>query len=78
MTITLEVLGELVRQVQADMRTIRSEIRATRSEIDELKAEKPAIIRAVADLIRASEARMMDRMAAFEAHVDTRIDRREG
>lgn len=85
MAITVEFLGELARQMQADMRTIRAEIGALRDDVGTLRGElaslqlePQAIIRAVGDLIRASETRMMDRMAAFEAYVDTRIDRREG
>ena len=77
MAITLEYLGELVRHMQADMRSIRSDVAALRDEVNELKAEPHNIVRAVSELIRASEARLMDRMAAFEAHVDTRVDRME-
>jgi hypothetical protein len=72
MTMTLDVLGELMRQMQADQRTVRIELETLRAEVANLQ---PSIIAAVSDLIRASERRMMDRMAAFEAHIDTRIDR---
>lgn len=82
MAITLEVLGELVRQIQADMRTLRSEVGLLRDEVSTLRGdvasmhlEPQGIIRAVADLIRASEARMMNRMADFEARIETRLDR---
>ncbi len=78
MAITLDYLGELVRQLQADMRTIRAEVAAMREELAEFKAEPDRTVRVVAELIRASEKRLMDRMAAFEAHVDTRVDRMEG
>ena len=79
MAITLDALGELMRQMQADMRTIRTEVQTLRGDVRDMRAEmgglQPSIIAAVGDLIHASERRMMDRMAAFEAHIDTRIDR---
>jgi hypothetical protein len=53
---------------------LRSEVAASRAEHD---AERNDILQAVGNLLRASEARVMDRIAAFEARVDTRVDRLE-
>jgi len=71
MALTLDALGTLLRQTQADMRTIRGEVGALR---DEISAERGATVRAVADLLRASEARIMDRIAALEALVQSKAD----
>lgn len=71
MALTLEVLGALVRQVQADMRAIRTDIAALR---DEVATDRGATVRAVADLLRASEGLIMDRLAALEAIVQHRGD----
>ncbi len=78
MAMTLDYLGELVRQLPADVRTLRTEVAAMREELAELKAEPDRTVRVVSELIRASEKRLMGCMAAFEAHVDTRVDRMEG
>lgn len=68
MPITLDVLGELVRQLQAEVRSLRAEVTAVRSERSEMLAT-------ISDLLLAGERRVMDRLAAFEAHIDTRLDR---
>jgi hypothetical protein len=67
MTITLDFLGEAVRQMQADIRNLRFEVGA-------LRAERGETIRLVSDLIQTSETRMLDRIAAGEAHFDVRLD----
>jgi hypothetical protein len=67
MTITLDFLGEAVRQIQAEMRNLRFEVGA-------LRAERGETTRLVSDLIQASETRILDRIAAGEAHFDVRLD----
>jgi len=71
MALTLDALGTLLRQSQADIRTLRGEVGALR---DEVSAERGATVRAVADIVRASEARIMDRIAALEALVQSKAD----
>ena len=75
--LTLEMLGTLFRQMQADMRTLRSEVAALREEVGVLAGERGAIVAAVAEVVRASESRIMDRLATLEARVDSLGDRRE-
>ena len=74
MAVTLDFLGEAIRQLQAEMRTLRSEVAAMRAERD---SERNDILQAMGGLLRASEVRVMDRLASFEAHIDTRVDRVE-
>lgn len=74
MTIPLESLSETLRQLQAEMRTVRHEVSALRDEVSMLRAEPHNTVRAIAGLLRTGETRVVDRIAAFEAHVDTRID----
>lgn len=68
MAINLDVLGELIRQLQADLRTVRAEVAA-------LRAERADMLRSISDLIAASERRLMDRIADFEAHIHSRLDK---
>ena len=63
------MLGALVRDGEADMRTIRAEVAAWR---DEVGRDRGVPVRARAELVRAAEARIMDRPAALEAIVEHR------
>jgi hypothetical protein len=67
-TISLDWIGRTLRALQADYRTLRAEVDALRAEVAGLPA-------AVADVIRGSESRIMDRIAAAEARTDSRLDR---
>jgi len=75
MEMTLDNLAELLRGLEAEMRTLRSEMAALREEMGRLETESHSIVRIVGDMIHASEMRLMDRITAFEVHLDTRIDR---
>lgn len=69
--VTLELLGELVRQLQADMRTLRS-------DVDAIRRERGDMVAVISDMVLGSERRVMDRIAAMEADINTRLDRLEG
>lgn len=70
--INLDWIGRTLRAIQAEQRTIRTEVDALRTEVGGLRA---SLLPAVADVVRAGEGRIMDRFAAFEARMDTRLDR---
>ncbi len=55
-------LGRLARELQADIRTLRGELRTVRDELC-TKASRNELLA------------IIDRIAAFEAHIDSRLDR---
>lgn len=77
MALGLDALRSLLRQTQSDVRTLRSEVAATRDEIGGLQGERSATVRAVGDVVRAMETRIMDRLADLEAMVSHRWDQQD-
>lgn len=67
--VTLELLGEIVRQLQAEIRTLRG-------DVDAIRSERGDILAAISDMILKSERRIMDRIGSLEADINTRMDRR--
>jgi hypothetical protein len=65
--IRLELLGEMIRRLQADLRSMRDEAKANRQSFD----RETATIRAtMLDVVTA----VNDRIAAGEARLDSRLD----
>lgn len=68
-TISFELLGSILRDVQAEQRALRTENRLIREELGELKGTM--LTREMADrMLRA----FLDHTRAFEARVETRFD----
>lgn len=78
MALTLDALGTLLRKVQADARTSRDEVTTLRSEVaalrEEATNERATTARLIADMLRATEGRITDRIAELETTVATLAD----
>lgn len=59
----LELLGEMIRRLQADIRTLRDEGKASQGRLDSFRR----------DVVDGFEL-MNTRMASLEARIDSRID----
>ena len=61
--IRLELLGEMIRRLQADLRTVRDEAKASQGRLESFRR----------DVVEGFEL-MNNRMAHLEARIDSRID----
>jgi prefoldin subunit 5 len=67
--LSLELIGRLLRQIQAEQRTLRGEITMIRADMAHMRAEmitKREVLEAVTVIV--------DRIGNFEALMETRMD----
>ena len=72
MTDAIDLTTRILREIQAEMRTLRSETALLRRELSGKVGRDE--IRAFGDALVTS---LSDRMAAFEARLETRLDQTE-
>ena len=70
--VSLEWIGATLRQIQADQRTLRGENELTRRELGRLASSMSGLV--TKDQLADVVGLIADRIANFEALVETRID----